>query len=663
MCGENRGCVWISLITRDLLLGFSVCQREWFGVGAQPQSSAVQCRGATFVTDARRRRGKRLSLDLLLRENLVPTHFSRPRSSGAVSEIMVHLGEVSTLWEPAIMELTSCTGKARFPTHLLAEAPGLQVLNKRAARRKRSGVPLRAISLCRLLVCVTCTLMVVSPSFADKLRLRPAGVAALQGTGLVINASDGRDPFVQGQMIVPRDDADLPTLKFPRKYFLFRPLEKKGGGASLPEQRFEWAWVSSTELDFDTLDDLRAMFSNRDKQYGGWAKGFQALLAELDPQGALGLKHGDLPPVANPRIVRREGWFSDFLLHGRLPDEELVKKRREASSRPTEDPLGVSFYMPQFQYLDPEHAMGLLLVGIARAQKYGEPEPGFLAAALEAAHFLIETLHIPLSKAKGQDEEGVKRISEYVSRSRWNVLGFILQVDVDTIPPTPTSAFFQYREPDDQLPLNRLDKALAGVSILDAPLVNPLEHDHANGLVTALIGAAQLRRDILDPEARASLPPEQQMQLDAVGRRAFEVLLRSASVPAPGKPDLGAILRSEILAVVFGRHYTAPLKKIPSDAKAATAALLEAGIGSNSEAELDVYGLTRENGTLVNGPEPSEVAWQVQTLIGLLRAPKNLPYKPVLQRAIEERVTEIQNQRTTLDKWAPVFLELWRRAD
>jgi hypothetical protein len=50
-------------------------------------------------------------------------------------------------------------------------------------------------------------------------------------------------------------------------------------------------------------------------------------------------------------------------------------------------------------------------------------------------------------------------------------------------------------------------------------------------------------------------------------------------------------------------------------------------------------------------------------LIGLIRAPKNLPYKPVLQRAIEERLMEVQSQRTTRDKWASVFLELWRRAD
>ncbi len=106
---------------------------------------------------------------------------------------------------------------------------------------------------------VLLSLLLTTAAFADILYLSPKGVEPLRGMGLAKQHPDGKRYFVRGQIIIQRDAADRPTLKSPGTYFLFRPSNKSA------TQQLEWAWITSTHYQIDTLDDLRGMLSNRDQ--------------------------------------------------------------------------------------------------------------------------------------------------------------------------------------------------------------------------------------------------------------------------------------------------------------------------------------------------------------------------------------------------------------
>lgn len=176
------------------------------------------------------------------------------------------------------------------------------------------------------------------------LELSDLGVGALRKQELAVSRphAGGRGFFIQGQIEVLREaTTDAPTLPDPRTYFMFRPLEGHfqaagadgkphwTGGADL---RFEWAWVKGvTYHDIDTLEDVRALSSNRDLRYCNGAEALLALLAELDPDGVLHLKT-TVPAVADDKVLLREGWLSRYLLDGPLTADErttLVQRLRQ----------------------------------------------------------------------------------------------------------------------------------------------------------------------------------------------------------------------------------------------------------------------------------------------------------------------------------------------
>jgi hypothetical protein len=490
------------------------------------------------------------------------------------------------------------------------------------------------------------------PAAADTLRLTPKGVAALRGKGLAVLSADGKTSVVHGQLVVERDETDQLTLKYPGKYFRFRPFKKGSSGAAKVEQ-LEWAWVVRQTDDLDTLEDLRDVFSNRDKRYGGWQQGLQAFLADLDPRGSLGLKKGPVPPVANSKIVLREGWLTRNFLQGMPTPAQLMDMMRAAQALPPEDPQS-STDLPLARTEPPDALVGSLIEAIARAQKYGEPEPGFLQAALMVGRFLNGPIHLDPEKAKGDDEEKAGRLSLFAQQFTGTVLASLGGCTAESLAggqgaDHSAENLAQRLKPlggrDDYLPIDCVDLALAGVSALAGPEVSRPED--AAEAVDVLLRNAEGRRDFLDPDMRSEFPPTLQARLDAVGKLAFDTLVRLARPPSAGQPDLGARFRVEIPAQVFrlveigkgsGLHYR----------KAASAALLQTGIGNAEEAStladffLSPFTSSPAAGDLSCDSEKIDLG--IDTIKGISKGTTNPAMRQILDRKAELKINEYESR-------------------
>jgi hypothetical protein len=467
----------------------------------------------------------------------------------------------------------------------------------------------------------------VPTAAADVLRLTPKGVEALRQLGLPVTPSaDGRAHVVQGRIIVARDEADRPTLPEPSRYFLFQPL-----GAAKPS-RWEWPWVAAVDHHhIDTLDDLRGMLSNRDKRYGGWPQGLQALLADLDRHGTLRLKPRTAPPVMNAKIVSREGWLSRYLLRGAMTAEERQAMVRSARAKPKEDPLGYSPIDPLHWLIPPETTMGMLIEALGYARRYGEREPSLVPAIRQIAQFISITIYVPESAEGGPDGEKALRLRHFMFAARAAALALVEAASADFLADSAQRGVLQVTPPDDQFPLDVLDLADAALDVVAGFSVPSVDKGR---VVEALLRAASGQADDGgggEPAISNALRARQA----SVAARAFKTLVALSSVPPRGYQDLGGDFRADLVIEMARGQQGAAYVRAARDALAAS------GVGSEAEA-------ARVVGSLV---DLAFIESRFEDAAFVLRRIANDPTPAAVRRRftdhLDRRIRELQERQKT----------------
>jgi hypothetical protein len=478
-----------------------------------------------------------------------------------------------------------------------------------------------------ILFSVGLCVLLTTPVRADFLKLTPQGEVALRGRTLAKRSPDGRGYFVRGQIVIPRDATDRPTLKSPGTYFMFRPFQ------SSSEQRFEWVWVAAvTYHEVDTLDDLRGILSNRDRQYTNWDEAYKALLLEIDPTGTLGLKsvvQGGPPKVLNATIVPREGWLSRLLISGPQSSAARVALVRTLKERNPEDPLGYSPVDPLLLgEVAPEKTLAALVEAIARSEKYGEPEKGLLSASRAAAIFICDTIYPAPEAETGPDGEKARLILTFVDRARAALLGFIESANEDAVAirvrrsRSYTADPLRYSPAEDEQPLDVYDMAKAAIKVLgDLPTQRSLDNAR---VVEVLIGLAS-------------------NESTATAKQALTTLIDLSSIfSRDGKkrpPDyrLATTYRAELLLQLSGASSS-------ERSKPAGLALLGAGLGSLSEVALVVDGLFNAGLSIQSQNDP-RLATVAYVLKNLAKAPMDEGIRGPLQSYINRRVSELEKRQ------------------
>jgi hypothetical protein len=552
---------------------------------------------------------------------------------------------------------------------------------------------------------------------ADILLLNDKGVAALKASGFAAPSADGRGYVAQGQFIVPRNAADLPTPPEPAAYFLFRPLQQsfhsegaKPSWQNSTPQKWEWAWVKGvTHHHFDALDDVRDMLSNRDKRFGGWEESTEALLADLDSSGALGLKTA-APAPQNKSVVPREGWLSRYLVVGPMTPQERIEMVTRARSRPKEDPLGYSPLDPLLWMVTPESTVSGLVEGIARCAKYGEPEPGLTEACRHAAAFICNALYVPREKAEAKAGSsnsnsvppvvipplalpfaqpvipGLPKIpaplggpapANTLAEKAMRIRAFHLQAraalfnHLDAASPQAiaialaqsTSAVadpLRTTMPDDALPLDFMDMAQAALQVTES-LAVAREEDQAQ-LVNALLGLAGGRSDFRGTGAKtpAEVKPLDAKLLqreDELGKQAFQVLVHLAAAQPPDKDDVAGGFRAELLNAISAAIGE---EARTSEATAARESLVLCGIGSAAEIKPLVEGLVS-----IGYRSDDAQDWHRDDAVYILkRLPQHVPdekLRNVLQNAIADQLQELKERQKlgTGGRGEKYFLRQW----
>lgn len=476
--------------------------------------------------------------------------------------------------------------------------------------------------------------------FADLLSLNATGQQAV-----------GKK-IIRGRIIILRDKADLPTLKFPGKYFLF---ELTGGGV----RQLEWRWVLEARThDIDTLDDLRAIFSNRDLQYGGWENAFRSLMLELDPGGSLGLKEKvpGPPDVVNQAVKPREGWLSRYFLYGQMTPAEQAAAVREARAKPPEDPLGYSLIDPLLGLLlSPENTMGSLIDAVARMETYGEPEKNLLTSVRTVAKLLCEDMYaredimadITVDLANRPEAAKEQRVYGFVGSARYALIRSIENGTVFDFNPGKTgNERFRYSPPEDPQPLDIFDIASAATKIA-GDLRVPTNEDRVS-----IVGA--LLKVLSGPEdpAERKAPPAKFQQLQTL---AGNTLVNLASINGPGGPERGRAFRLEILEQ-FSR--AAHEEHEENEVKAVGDIFMKVGIGTVQEISPVVNALIYTALNNVYGPKGRMAAAMLKKLP---KAPITENLRAPLQRYIASQIEsfEIRKKGGTGGPYEVRFLELY----
>jgi len=495
----------------------------------------------------------------------------------------------------------------------------------------RQALPHTLLSLAFVLV------MMTTAARADILYLNPKGVEALSGKGIAQPHPDGRRYFIRGQIIVPRDDADRPTLKSPGTYFMFRPL---GKGAS---QQLEWAWVLETRHQIDTLDDLRAIFSNRDKQFGSWAAAFNVLIAEADPNGTLGFKalmDGNPARAANRSNAQREGWFSQFLLRGPMLSSERTALVRAAKDKGPIDPLGYSPIDPLWQQQTPQSTMTMLIEAIARSEKHGEAEPGLLDACRAAARFLCETSYVPIEAETGPDGERAREIRTFVLGARATLLGYVESASADSLrirlrraAANASADALRHTLTEDELRLDVFNIARAAMNLLGA--LSTTRDEDKTRVVEALLSVADA---VAIGSAAASLPPAISGEVQALAPRAMATLLALASASSGIPPERNSGFRIEMVT---------QLSRANSESQATTIAdaILKSGVGSFREIATLIKGLFNIGLAAAATDRDPRLRAATQILKQLPKSPMSEDLRAALQKAINKEILELERRQ------------------
>jgi hypothetical protein len=438
----------------------------------------------------------------------------------------------------------------------------------------------------RLLVWGILAALLAHPAAADIVSFSKRGYAELQKNHLieVQLRRDGLLWFVQGRIIVPRDETDQPILPNPRRYFMFRPFKAAFTPTGLDgnpkpdakEVRLDFNWIGGMNLELDTLDDVRAIISNRDLRYANGAEALDALLADIDPEGVLHLK-ASTPAVANDKIVPREGYLSQVLIHGNLTPSERADSVKRLRAMPFEDPLSYNPLDPLVRQVSPADTMLQLLRAMARCDKWGEEEPGLRATCAAIAHFIGDTICVEPSEVPEGARETANRIHAIAFDARRLLYTCVENVSPRVLARAPapgaTAGWKPVTQPDDAQPLYPPDLARAALEIL-ATMRIPRAADCAWQL-DALVACAANRADL-----RGSAPatrPEFTADAAEMGQKAFQVLLQLAAAPTDGTPDHGAYFRLRLLERWLLQSAD------PANAEAARELLVRAGMAGDPE--------------------------------------------------------------------------------
>jgi hypothetical protein len=436
------------------------------------------------------------------------------------------------------------------------------------------------------------------PTFADIFWVSPAGVTALQPSGLFRSRPDGKGFYLRGRIVIQRDSADQPSLKFPVKYFMFEPY--KSANTYGAARQLEWAWVASAKQEIDTLDDLRSILSNRDKQYGSWEAAFDELIVEIDPDDTIyhvRLKGKVAPQVVNSGIARREGYLSRDLISGHqvnTGEKQAYLYKKQHGMSPL-DPLSYSPIDPLLRSDNGRNTIVELLEAIARAEKYGEPEIGFLEAARQVARFICEDVYPPPDALSGPSKDKAIFILANVANTRNALFGAAVDTDPDRLSDRLTKPgkfgsslndkllyTNSYIQVDDALAINVFDVARAAIEVMEG-LRTRREQDEGE-LVRTLLFAASGRSDFQSIRGQADfdavlrargyhasqLPAEVQPMEDSVGKLAFDAIIALAAAPR----DRGQF------AAELTENITDPDSGVRA---AASEAVIQAGIGKATD--------------------------------------------------------------------------------
>lgn len=374
---------------------------------------------------------------------------------------------------------------------------------------------------------------------ADVLKLSPVGVAAIRPTGALIPTSDGGF-VIRGRVTVPRDATGKLTLRDPYVYFMFEPMT--GPNRYGPAKKMEWRWLTQRKMELDTIEELRGIVSNRDQRYGSWQAAFDALLKEIDTDDTifhLRAKGGSAQSGGSGVTEFFEGSVSRDMLAGRpMTLEELQAYQRKLAAMPRGDPRGMRPTDTYMQTQTGGSAISQLLEAIARAEKYGEPEPGFLDAARAIAKFICEDLYPAPDSLSGPSRDKAMFIHNFVVESRMGLLGLLapmypnlLQMRLQQPSRFGDSAEAHFRVDgsyipfDDVLAIDQFDVAKAAVPIAGELRAARDGDGGGDAVIEKMLVAASGRADFRAQDPSVRLPAELSPKIDQVGKLAFEKLL------------------------------------------------------------------------------------------------------------------------------------------
>jgi hypothetical protein len=429
------------------------------------------------------------------------------------------------------------------------------------------------------------------------MQLTPAGVTALRASGLAKPLTDGSGFYIRGLIIVPRDASGRPTLAEPGLNFMFAPMTAPNKFG--PARQMKWMWVTGGKIEIDTLDDLRGIVSNRDLRYGGWEAGLRGLLSEVDTDDSIfhTRSKGAAPGQPNNGVFLAEGWLSRNLLSGHIPDQTEMEAYlfKVQHSIPRADPLS---YRPN-DPLVTANGGGLetvyqLLQSIARAEKYGEAEPGFLDAARIVARFLCEDLYPPDDALSGPSSDRAMFIERYAIEARQGLITQVSFIGASTLMgrlsrpsrlgntvADKIRSEGSYLAYTDVAPITFFDVARAGVEIMGDLKTPRYGNVGTESIVRSLVEVASQRSDFRARETNLSLPVEVSSLGDAVGKIALEKLHLLTS----DKTSSASGAYRNVLLAVFCDVAANPGDKIgnPSMVGASAEAVIRAGVGSTAE--------------------------------------------------------------------------------
>lgn len=493
--------------------------------------------------------------------------------------------------------------------------------------------------------------------WADVLKLSPAGVAAMRATGALVPTTDGGF-VVRGRIIVPRDAAGKLTLRDPYDYFMFEPMT--GPNRYGPAKRMEWRWLGQRKMELDTIEELRGIVSNRDQKYGSWQAAFDALRKEIDTDDSifhLRARGGAAASGVGGGVEQWEGWLSRNFIAGHVPGEEEIKAyQTKLRNMPRGDPRGMRPTDPLFQVGTGGSTVGHLLEAIARAEKYGEPEPGFLEAARAVAKFISEDLYPAPDAQSGPSRDKAMFILQFVSEARMGLLSLVpLYPNLLEMRLQQPSRFGNKPEDhfrvdssyipfNDVLAINQFDVAKAAVGVA-SQLTSPREGDGGNDMVLdKLLVAASGRADFRAHDPTVRLPAELTPMIDQVGKLAFDKLLELTRTHDH--------YRKRLIPVFLSKSQVDPATTgTPSLMAAGTEAVVLTGVAKPSDVVLFVDAMW-EMGLVY---ERSSQPWSANAASILQRVPNSSPAAAgnLFRTYLAKRIRDFQ-KRQELGAGTPV---------